>query len=557
MKKRNQLKSKGLIIGGGVVILAAVLIVVLVGLLGLPGSTTGLKLLKKGSAEAVNKEGDRKNTLIVYADGVTGSVNPFYAQGSGDEAVSRIIFEPLMVQDEDGVYQPYLARSLNVSEDGLTYTIQLKEHVLFSDGSEMTAQDVIASIASMGLSEYTGSAAEAYSNIVGFSEFAANPAQLPSGLTSDGDYTVKVQFLTVSPDNLQILGTRIQKDLFTSSEDADGDGTWDSLNPNEGIGTGAYQLTDTTTESLATLIANPAYRESIGDIQQIEFKSVSYYDTQTEVEDSGLDVVLYGGGSLLYDTFYGWDGYSVYEETENTVYTLFYNQENAALTNQKVRQAIACSFNREGVSEQLQSNMLTMESGIGPNMKGTEVPEKYSYSVSKAKKLLKEAEEEQPDLSYGISLKLPILKDSEYHAVLAQEIKTDLEAIGIQVEVEELDQQEYMRALYLTMDFDLYLAGLSITDSIDSYQNLYQLSGMPVSVEDEGITEAYAALAASATQEQVSQNGKALYDAIEEAQPSLILGRSRSYLSVSADLSGYNTDSYEDFLGEIYKIRVK
>jgi peptide/nickel transport system substrate-binding protein len=516
-----------------------------------------MKLLKKGSTEAVNKEEDRKNTLIIYADDVTGSFNPVYAQGSGDEAVSRIIFEPLMVQDEEGVYQPYLASSLNVSEDGLTYTIQLKEHVLFSDGSEMTAQDVIASIASMGLSEYAGTASKAYSNIAGFADFAVNPSQLPTGLSSDGDYTVKVQFLTASPDNLLILGTQVQKDLFTSSEDKDGDGTWDDLKPGEGIGTGAYQLTDTTLESLATLTTNPSYRENIGDIQTIEFKQVSYYDTQTEVEDSGLDVVLYGGGSLLYDTFYGWDGYTVYQEPQNTVYTLFYNQDNAALKNQKVRQAIACSFNREGAIEQLSTNTLTMESGIGPNMKGTEVPKNYSYSVSKAKKLLKEAQEEQPDLAYGISLKLPILKDSEFHSVLAQELEADLEAIGIQVEVEELDQQEYMRALYLTMDFDLYVAGMSISDSIDSYQNFYQLSGMPVSVKDEGISVAYNTLAESASQEEVSRNGKALYDAIEEVQPSLILGRSVRYLSVSADLSGYATDSYEDFLGQIYKIQVK
>jgi hypothetical protein len=66
---------------------------------------------------------------------------------------------------------------------------------------------------------------------------------------------------------------------------------------------------------------------------------------------------------------------------------------------------------------------------------------------------------------------------------------------------------------------------------------------MPVNVGDSGVEAAYDALTASASQEQVSQNRKALYDAMEEAQPSLILGRSRNFISVSADLSGYGIRS--------------
>jgi ABC-type transport system substrate-binding protein len=276
-----------------------------------------------------------------------------------------------------------------------------------------------------------------------------------------------------------------------------------------------------------------------------------------EVENSGLDVVLYSGSSLLYDTFYGWDGYYVYEEPENTVYTLFYNQNNAALKNQKVRQAIACGYDRESAQKQIQSDTFTVDAGIGPDMQGTESPKAYSYDVSRAKQLLQEAKEDLPDLADGLTLKFPILKGSAVHEVFAQTLKDDLQKIGIQVEVTELDQQEYMKSLYLTMDFDLYLAGVTITDSVDSYPDLYEFNGMPVNVEDSGIEAAYDALTASASQEQVSRNRQALYDAIEKAQPSFILGRSRNFISVSADLSGYEIVSYEDFFGQIYKIQVK
>jgi peptide/nickel transport system substrate-binding protein len=543
------MKSKWFIVIAAVLAAALLIGALAVRRYGPSDASADLPKVKEGSAEAVNKDADRKNTLVIYAEDVTGSANPVYAQSSGDQAVSRIIFEPLMEKDENGVYQPYLANSLEISDDGLSYTIQLQEHVLFSDGSEMTAGDVIASIAAMGLSEYAGSAAEAYSNISGMEEFAVNPEELPIGLASDGDYTVKVRFIKASPDNLLILGTRIQKDTFTDS--------WDDLQPGSGIGTGAYQMTEVTSGSLASLTVNESYRKSVKDIQKIEFASVDYYDTDTDVEDSGLDVIRYSGNSLLYDIFYDWDGFSVYTEAQDTVYTMFYNQNNAALTNRKVRQAIACAIDRESAAEQIQGTSFTLDEGVGPDLCGTDLPTTYSYDVARAKELLEEAKEEMPDLAYGISLKLPILKDSEVHAVLAQVIQTDLQEIGIQVDVTELDQQAYMKSLYLSMDFDLYLAGMTITDSVDSYRNLYELSGMPVNVEDEGIDAAFEALSASVTQEQVSANRKALYDAIEEAQPSLILGRSRNYISVSADLSGYGIGSYEDFLGQIYRIRVE
>jgi peptide/nickel transport system substrate-binding protein len=545
--KLNQMKSKW-VIGAGVVLVLLV-IALLAGLFGRSGSRSDLGVVKKGSASAVSKDADRKGTLVVYADDVTGAFNPVYAQGSGDEAVSRIIFEPLMEQDEEGVYQPNLATGVDISDDGLTYTIHLQQNVLFSDGSEMTAQDVLASIAAMGLSENEGISAEAYSNIEGIESFSADLSELPSGLTEDGEDTIEVHFTKATPNNRMILGTRIQKSDFM--ENADG------IQQGEGIGTGAYQLAVTSSGSLASLTANENYREKIGDIQKIEFLSPAYYELADAIDKSEVDVVLYSGSSQLYDIFHDWDGFSVYEEPEDTAYVLFYNQDNAALKSEKVRQAISCSFDRNKASKELDVPGLMLDAGFGPNLKGTEVPKAYSHSTSKAKKLLKEAAKEYPVLESGLTLTLPIVSGSEVQKALAETLQKDLEKIGIELEVKELDQQEYVSALYLTMDFDLYLAGVSITDNMESYQNLYKQSGLPVEVEDSRIADAYETYVKSVTQEQIAQNGAALYEAIDEVQPSLYLGRSRNFISVSADLSGYGIGSYEKFLGQIYKIRVK
>jgi len=56
----------------------------------------------------------------------------------------RNIFEPLMVYDFDEVkLKPHLARSCEISDDGLEITFRLRDDIHFSDGVPITADDVI------------------------------------------------------------------------------------------------------------------------------------------------------------------------------------------------------------------------------------------------------------------------------------------------------------------------------------------------------------------------------------------------------------------------------
>lgn len=59
-----------------------------------------------------------------------------------DEIVYANIFEGLTRFGPDGSIQPALAKSWEVSEDGLTYTFMMNESVMFHDGTELDASDV-------------------------------------------------------------------------------------------------------------------------------------------------------------------------------------------------------------------------------------------------------------------------------------------------------------------------------------------------------------------------------------------------------------------------------
>lgn len=62
------------------------------------------------------------------------------------QVIGSHVFETLFTFNTDYDIVPMLAEGFEVSEDGLTYTIPLREGVMFHDGSVMSADDVVASL---------------------------------------------------------------------------------------------------------------------------------------------------------------------------------------------------------------------------------------------------------------------------------------------------------------------------------------------------------------------------------------------------------------------------
>ncbi len=57
-----------------------------------------------------------------------------------------MVYDTLFALDENFEVQPQMAEGYEVSDDGLTYTITLREGLAFHDGSPVTAEDAVASI---------------------------------------------------------------------------------------------------------------------------------------------------------------------------------------------------------------------------------------------------------------------------------------------------------------------------------------------------------------------------------------------------------------------------
>lgn len=86
-------------------------------------------------------------TITVATIGEPPTLDPMASTADLVGIITQHIFETLYTFDSNWNPTPLLAQSLpEISADGKTYTIRLREGVTFHDGTEMTSEDVVASL---------------------------------------------------------------------------------------------------------------------------------------------------------------------------------------------------------------------------------------------------------------------------------------------------------------------------------------------------------------------------------------------------------------------------
>jgi peptide/nickel transport system substrate-binding protein len=82
----------------------------------------------------------------VLSEGMIGSYttpSPLFAVSTVDLTVSRLLFSSILTYDDHGALVNDLADSVARSDDGLNYSVKLKQGVMWHDGQKFTAKDVV------------------------------------------------------------------------------------------------------------------------------------------------------------------------------------------------------------------------------------------------------------------------------------------------------------------------------------------------------------------------------------------------------------------------------
>lgn len=177
------------------------------------------------------------------------SLDPAFATATSESNVLHQIFNTLLTFDEDGNFVPELATDWMISDDGLTYTLTLRDDVNFHDGTPFNAEAVKYSLErNMGMAD--GAFAEQLSvieqiNVIDDTNVEIVIAQ-PQG--SFLTFLATISSMPVSP-TAAAAGT----DAFAN-------------NP---IGTGAFQFVSRTLQDNITLARNENYWDGAPAIEEV------------------------------------------------------------------------------------------------------------------------------------------------------------------------------------------------------------------------------------------------------------------------------------------------
>ena len=109
-------------------------------------STTEQTTEEGGSEEAASTEEststESNDTFTVAISYMPDSLSPQTGGSDDYTSMTRPLFDRLFLENIEGGLDYYLADSLEVSEDGLTYTVHLREDATWSDGTPITTADV-------------------------------------------------------------------------------------------------------------------------------------------------------------------------------------------------------------------------------------------------------------------------------------------------------------------------------------------------------------------------------------------------------------------------------
>ena len=155
--------------------------------------------------DPLDKWVNRPDTFTTTSIGDPASLDPAHAYDTASGEVIQNVYQQLFWYDKERTdyLLPVLAAEVptkangGLSEDGLNYTVKIREGVKFHDGSEMTADDVVFSISRILIMDLGDGPAWMYWEMFGNED--ANNDSVVDSITKVDDYTVKFTLNAPAP----------------------------------------------------------------------------------------------------------------------------------------------------------------------------------------------------------------------------------------------------------------------------------------------------------------------------------------------------------------------
>jgi peptide/nickel transport system substrate-binding protein len=468
-------------------------------------------------------------TSVTFAlEGDVRGLEPALAYDFTANPVACQISEGLMIFDENGGIQPLLAESYE-HPDALTYIYRLKEGITFQDGTPVTVDDVIASIARVRDPEVAGPLAWMYDG-----------PQATVERTDDRTVTIKLatasslfQFVPATTAGHVIPAAAIQEyglDLLR--------------NP---IGTGPYKFVKWDAGSEIELEKNASYwQEGMPYYDKIVFKIVPEGTTRVTGLKNGDVNMMTNVPPDQVDIVKGFADVEWHEVVGYTINYIAMRCDKPPLNDVKVRQAIVYAIPMDDIMANIvkSEGIRARNTSVPPDMPGSasDQLEPIPFDLEKAKALL--AESSQPN---GFSTTIHVVTPNDIWVPQAIAIQEALKAINIEVEVKTYPYADYITLLQ-SGDYEggvLVQWGSDFPDALGNLLPLFHSRNFPPQSNASYYkNDQVDALLAGADEEfDAEKRTQMLIDAqklISADQPHIWLEHFKWYWPMTKTITGYN-----------------
>lgn len=455
------------------------------------GSASDTESASSAGQEAAGSDSASGRTdLNLRISDAFSTVDPHNLSLNSDIMLSRQIYEPLYWINDEGEEIPMLATEYSISEDGLTWTFQLREGVTFQNGDPLTAQDVVYSYERCFDNAYMQEKVEAIDSV-----------------TAPDDSTVEMHLkYQFSPLMEKIAAIGIVSQSFAEANMDD-----QGLLGFNACGTGAYSVKEAIPDVSITLEAYSGYWGGEASIKTLNFEQITDETTAVTAFEAGeIDVMSIPSANWAQISESG--QYNTDSRPSNHVVYLIFNTEAAPFDNRELRQAISYAINREDIIAVAADGLADPATSLATSyMLGyTEDHMTYEYDPEKAKELLAEAG--YPD---GLDIGSMKTMSGSYFEKVMQVVQSQLAEIGITSTIEGMDGNSLVEDC-ITGNFTLADMGQNLSldyDFLKTYFNEEYINGLNMArVSDSQIQELFEQGASTTDREE----RLAIYQEIED-----------------------------------------
>lgn len=365
---------------------------------------------------------------LPYLPGETA--DPITCSDGAQKTLGTLLYESLFSLDPTFVPQLSLAESCTYDADSRTYTITLRQGVLFSDGAELTARDVIYSLKRARSSE----------------RYAARLADISS--ISGSDYTVTIRLSRSNPSFTARLDVPIIKNNT-------GGRTWP-------IGTGPYYYLSDDTGAHLALNANWWQKKSL-PLDRIDLVRCKDSDTMSYAFYAReIQLLMCDLTSTATSNVYGSGTYT--DAATTTMQYIGVNTSRAPLNDPALRRALSLGLDRQGcINAFLLGHGLAAQFPLSPAASVYPRTLDVPYSPDNFDTAMAQA-----GYADGSTLRLTLLvnKENSFKVDSAKRIAEDLSHHDLQITVKALPWEQYLQSLQ-SGNYDLYYGECRLTADWD------------------------------------------------------------------------------------------